>query len=97
MSENDQQFQKAMPDKPSPTTNQPTNQEKESKIEDKNLTELNGELGYFVKRGTQLVPVLKHNIISPGEICLFRQELCQPSIRKLVDCSVKAPILASTF
>ena len=44
MSEDYQQFQKAMPNKPSPTTNQP-------REGIKNRGE-NGQIGYFVKRGT---------------------------------------------
>ena len=47
---------------------QPTNQEKESKIEDKNLTELNGEIGYFVKRGTQLVPTTNFSVVCTGYV-----------------------------
>ena len=64
MSEDDQQSQKATPDKPSPTTNE----QKESKIEDKKLTELNGEIGYFVKRGTQFVPVTNFSVVCTGYV-----------------------------
>ena len=40
----------------SPSTSNP--QENEAKkVEDKRLTELNGEIGYFVKKGMQLVPM----------------------------------------
>ena len=64
MSEDDRQFQKATPDKPSPTTNE----QKESKIEDKKLTELNGEIGCFVKRGTQFVPVTNLSVVCTGYV-----------------------------
>ena len=64
MSEEVQQSQKATPEKPSSTNND----QQESKIEDKKLTELNGEIGYFVKKGTQFVPVTNFSVVCTGYV-----------------------------
>lgn len=60
----EEQSQKATPDKSSPTAND----QQESKIEDKKLTQLNGEIGYFVKKGTRFVPVTNFSVVCTGYV-----------------------------
>ena len=38
------------------------------KVEDKQLTEFNGEIGYYVKRGTQYVPITNFSVKYTGYV-----------------------------
>ena len=38
------------------------------KVEDRRITELNGETGYFIKKGTQFVPVTNFSVTCTGYV-----------------------------
>lgn len=38
------------------------------KVEDRQITELNGEIGYFIKKGTQSVPVTNFSVTCTGYV-----------------------------
>lgn len=42
--------------------------QQESHVEDKKLTELNGEIGYYVKKGTRFVPVTNFSVVCTGYV-----------------------------
>ena len=66
-SEFEQQSEVEMFEGESPSTS--NSQENEAKkVEDKRLTELNGEIGYFVKKGMQFVPMTNFSVICTGYV-----------------------------
>ena len=42
--------------------------DQEKKVDDKQLTELNGEIGYYVKKGTQFVPMTNFSVACTGYV-----------------------------
>ena len=50
------------------TSSSPSNDLEAGKVGDRRITELNGEIGYFVKKGTHFVPVTNFSVTCTGYV-----------------------------